>query len=91
MFINFYQCNLRLHGFEKSFDIFLGMVSEQQKYISSGFKNVGFALSAPAGSILFQWFVFEKPTYFAHFLPAVLVFLLGFLFLCVGYKILRER
>lgn len=66
------------------------MVTERQKYISSGFKNVGFALSAPAGSILFQWFVFEKPAYFAHFIPAVLVSLLGLLFLYVGYKILKE-
>ena len=60
MFINFDQCNLRLHGFEKSFDIFLGMVTEQQKYISSGFKNVGFALLTPFASIIFQWIVLPK-------------------------------
>lgn len=67
------------------------MISEQQKYMASGFKNVGFALFAPLGSILFQWIVFQKGAYFEHFYYAVVSLLLGIILICIGYKFVEEK
>ena len=67
------------------------MVTEKQKYLSGVYRNIGFALLAPLGSILFQWFAFEKSPYFGHFVPAVIVSVLGILLIATGYKILREN
>jgi len=66
------------------------MVTKQQEYLSSIYKTFGFGFVAPAGSILFQWFVFEKCPYFGHFLFAVLVFCLGIIVMYVGYRFLEE-
>lgn len=67
------------------------MISEQQKYISNGFRNIGFALLAPFGSILFQWIVLKDGAYFEHFGFSVLSLLFGLLVLYVGYKYLEEK
>ena len=68
-----------------------GMITEQQKYLSSGFKNVGFALLAPFGSILFQWIASKSGAYFEHFWFSMLSLLLGALFMIIGYKFLEEK
>lgn len=67
------------------------MISEQQKYISSGFRNIGFALLTPFGSILFQWLVSREGAYFEHFWHSVISLLIGFLILYVGYEYLGEK
>ena len=67
------------------------MVSEQQKYISSSFKNVGFALLAPFGSILFQWIVTPKIVYFEHFWHSVVSLVLGIILICIGYRFIEEK
>lgn len=67
------------------------MISEKQKYVSSGLKNIGFALSAPFGSILFQWIVSRGGAYFEHFLYSVLSLVLGIVFMIIGYKFLGEK
>ena len=66
------------------------MITEKQKYLSGVYRNIGFALLAPFGSVLFQWFAFEKSPYFGHFVPAVIVSVLEILLIAVGYKILTE-
>ena len=67
------------------------MVTEQQKYISSGFKNVGFALLTPFASIIFQWIVFPKKAYFEHFLYSVIALFLGMILIYIGYKFIEEK
>ena len=67
------------------------MITEQQKYISSGFKNVGFALLTPFGSIIFQWIASQKGAYFEHFLYSVIALFIGMLLVYIGYKFIEER
>lgn len=67
------------------------MVTKQQEYISSGFKNIGFALLTPCGSILFQWIVSQKGAYFEHFGFSVVTLILGLLSMYIGYKYLEEK
>ena len=66
------------------------MITERQKYVSGSLKNFGFALMAPAGSIIFQQIVFEKAL-INYFKEAVLVFLLGWICMIGGYVILKEK
>ncbi len=66
------------------------MISEQQKYISGILRNLGFALLAPAGSIVFQQMVFQKAL-FNYFKEAVIVFLLGWVFMIGGFVALKEK
>ena len=70
---------------------FFSVINEQQKYISSGFRNVGFALLTPFGSILFQWIAARDGAYFEHFWYSVLSLLVGIPFLYIGYKFLEEK
>ncbi len=67
------------------------MITEQQKYLSSGFKNVGFALLAPFASIIFQWIVFPKRAYFEHSWFAIISLILGIISIYIGYKFIEER
>lgn len=67
------------------------MITEKQKYISSGLKNIGFAMLAPFGSILFQWIVSKGGAYFEHFLHSVFSLLLGLIFMVIGYNYLEEK
>ena len=67
------------------------MITKQQEYLSSIYKAIGLSLMTPVGSILFQWFVFEKSTYFGHFLFTLPVFILGIIMMSIGYKALKEK
>ena len=69
----------------------LGMITEQQKYISSGFKNVGFALLTPFASVIFQWIISPKGAYFEHFWYAVISLILGIISIYIGYKFIEEK
>lgn len=66
------------------------MISERQKYISGILRNLGFALLTPAGSIVFQQMVFQKAL-FNYFKEAVIVFLLGWVFMIGGFVTLKEK
>lgn len=67
------------------------MTTERQKYISGILRNIGFAMFAPAGSIAFQWLVLEKGSYFGRSIEAVIVFLLGWILIRLGYMVLGEK
>ena len=67
------------------------MISEQQKYFSGILRTVGFALSAPACTIVFQWLVLQKGAYWEHFIHSVLISLLGVVFLVYGFIVVREK
>ena len=67
------------------------MVTEQQKYLSGILKATGFALLAPAGSIVFQWIVLKKSLFFGHSWYGVLAFSLGWLLMGWGYLMLEEK
>ena len=66
------------------------MVTKKQEYLSGSFKNVGFALLAPIGSILFKWIVLQN-AHFEGFFHAVISLVMGFLFLWIGYNFLEEK
>lgn len=70
---------------------FYFMVSEKQKYVSSVLRNIGFGLLVPLSSIVFQWIVFRKSLFFGHSLTAVILFILAWLFIAIGYIVLEER
>lgn len=72
-------------------DKFVYVITEQKKYLSNVFRNIGFALVAPCGSILFQWIVSKNGAYFAHFLFSALSFFLGIVFMVIGYNFLEEK
>ena len=67
------------------------MTSEKQKYISVTVRNIGFALTAPAASIVFQWIVFRKNLFFGHSVAAMILFTLAWLFIAIGYMVLWEN
>lgn len=66
------------------------MVTERQKYLSGILRNIGFAMLAPVGSITFQWLVLKSGPYWGHFMQSMLVLFVGFLFLAIGYIVLKE-
>ena len=66
------------------------MISKQQEYLSSNFKNTGFAFLAPFGSILFQWIVFQKAS-FVNFVFSIISLVIGFGLLWVGYNFLEDE
>ena len=67
------------------------MVSERQKYISNLLRTFGLAFFTPLASITFQAIVFEKGAYLGYFIPGVLLFLLGWIFIGGGYIFLKEK
>ena len=67
------------------------MVTEKQKYLSVSLRTSGFALFAPLGSLVFQWVVFKKDLFLGNLNAAMIIFLLGFIMMIVGYWILQEK
>ena len=65
--------------------------NKRQDYLSVVFRNIGFGLFAPFGTILFQWIVFKKDIFNAHFNFSILTLFLGCIFILIGFIILRER
>ena len=67
------------------------MATEKQKYISISLRTGGFALSTPLASLVFQWVVFKKDLFLGNFNAAMIIFLLGFIFIVIGYLVLKEK
>ena len=67
------------------------MITEEQKYDSNILRNVGFALLAPIGSILFQGIVFNKNVFESHFTVGIIVCVIGILLIYSGRQILKEK
>jgi len=67
------------------------METKRQEYLSVVFRNIGFALFTPLGSLLFQWLVFKKNFLTGHFYHSAIVLFLGWIFIMLGYIILREK
>lgn len=67
------------------------MATERDKYVSSTFKTAGLGLAAPVSTILFQWLVFEKSSFFGHFIHSCLVLIVGIILLYIGYRILPKE
>ena len=66
------------------------MVTKKQEYISSSFKNLGFAFLAPFGSILFQWIVLQNAS-FDRLIHAIVSAVVGFILIGIGYNFLEEK
>ena len=69
----------------------LNVITEGKKYFSGVLRNIGFALLAPFCSLMFQWFVFKKDVFSGHFYLTVLLFVLGFITILLGYTPLKEK
>ena len=67
------------------------MITEGRKYFSGVLKNVGFALLTPFASLMFQWLVFKKDVFSGNFYVTVLIFVLGFIVILLGYTPLKEK
>ncbi len=67
------------------------MITEQQKYTAGILRNIGFALLAPLGSVVFQWVVFKKSLFSGNFLHAVILFVTSWVFILGGYTTLQEN
>ena len=67
------------------------MVSEQQEYDSSIFKNIGFAFLAPLGSILFQGIVFKKDIFEGNLTVGIIVCVIGCIMLYLGRHAVKEK
>ena len=67
------------------------MVGEKQKYVLVISRNIGFALTVPLSSIVFQWIVFKKSLLSGYLIPAVILFTLAWLFIGVGFFVLMEK
>lgn len=67
------------------------MITEQQKYNSGVFRNIGFAFLAPTGSIVFQWIVLKKSLFLSHSIYAVISFALGWILIIIGNIVLKEK
>ncbi len=67
------------------------MVSEQQKYDSTIFKNIGLAFLAPIGSILFQGIVFKKDIFEGDLNVGIIVCVIGCFLLYLGRIAVKER
>ena len=66
------------------------MITEGRKYFSGVLRNIGFALLAPCGSLMFQWLVFKKPLTSGHFYLTVIAFILGWIIVLLGYIPIKE-
>ena len=68
------------------------MITEEQKYFSGIFKNLGFAALAPIGSIIFQTVVFRKDLFnVGYFYFAVIISIASWLFFYLGYIYIKEK
>ena len=70
----------------------LTMVTEEQKYFSGIFRNLGFAALAPIGSIIFQTVVFKKPLLDTGYPSiALIISAISCLLFYLGYIYIKER
>ena len=67
------------------------MISEDKKYLSSIFRNLGFAPLAPIGSIAFQFLVFDKEFSTLKVALCLFVSLLSWLSFHIGYNYVKEK
>ena len=67
------------------------MITEGQKYISGIYKNLGFALLTPIGSIIFQALLFNKPFLALNIIICALISVVSWLLFYVGYNYIKER
>ena len=68
------------------------MITEEQKYFSGIFRNLGFASLAPLGSIIFQTVVFRKNLLNSGYLDfAVIISVVSWLFFYLGYVYIKEK
>ena len=68
------------------------MITEGQKYFSGIFRNIGFALLAPFGSIVFQAVVFKRDLFNSgYFWVAAIIVIISWLFFYLGYIFIREK
>ena len=67
------------------------MTTEQQKYDSGIFKNIGLAFLAPIGSIVFQVVVFKKNLMDSNLTMGIIISVIGCILLYLGRVVIREK
>jgi len=69
----------------------LCVVTEQQKYISGIYRNIGFAFLSPTGVLILQYLVFEKNFSVIRFTLCILISTLSWIFFYMGYNEINEK
>ena len=67
------------------------MITEEQKYDSSIFKNIGFAFLTPIGSIAFQTIVLKKPFLESNYIMGIIVLIIGCILIFLGRIAIKEK
>ena len=67
------------------------MISEQQKYISGIYRNIGFAVLAPFGSMVFQYLLFDKTFTLKKILICGAISASSWLLFFLGYNQIMEK
>lgn len=65
------------------------MITEQQKYMSGIFRNIGFAFLAPFGSMVFQYLLFDKIFTIDKVTLCIIISLLSYFLFLLGYNEIR--
>jgi len=67
------------------------MISEQQKYVSGIYKNIGFALLTPFGSMVFQYLLFDKIFLVDKILICLIISSVSYFLFFLGYNEIKEK
>ena len=67
------------------------MITEEQKYDSSVFRNIGFAFLTPIGSIAFQAIVLKKPFLESNYIIGIIVLVIGSILIFLGRVAIKEK
>ncbi len=67
------------------------MITEEQKYISGIYRNIGFAFLSPVGALIFQYLISEKSFSVIRFLLCGLISAISWIFFYLGYNKVKER
>ena len=73
------------------FAIFQSMITEEQKYISVIWRNLGFTFLSPFGAIIFQYLVFEKTFKWINVLLCLSISAISWLLFYIGYNSVKEK
>ncbi len=85
------MCNPWLQLFKVYSDIFFTMITEDQKYVSGIYKNIGFAFLSPIGAIAFQYLVFDKPFTIVKLALCLSLSAISWILFYIGYNYVQEK
>lgn len=67
------------------------VITEDKKYMSTVFRNLGFTFFVPTGSFAYQFLVLGNSSFSWRIIVSFLVCLVGWILILVGYNYVREQ